>query len=136
MGTAVVQVVSEYQSSAEMAALKQTIRDETYEEAAESLAYTTAIRHPDWDLSYLGDHLAAQIAKWRAEDQVDRPPAEERPAAAVPPVDEIQEVPAPLLDGLLEQVIEGDQEPVVRPVKSDASIEQINNPNGIIDRQE
>ena len=65
--TAVVKAVSEYQSSAKMAALKQTIRDETYEEVAESFAYTTAIRHPDWDLSYLGDHLAAQIAKWRIE---------------------------------------------------------------------
>ena len=57
-----VKVVSEYQSSAEMAALKQTIWDKTYEEAAESFAYTTTIRHPDWDLSYFGDHLAAQIA--------------------------------------------------------------------------
>ena len=115
-----------------MAALKQTIRDVTYEEAVESFAYTTAIRHPDWVLSYLGDHLATQIAEWRAEAQVDRPPAEERPAAAVPPIDEIQEVLTPLPDGLPEQVIEGDQKPMVRPVESDASIEQIDNPDGIV----
>ena len=51
-------------------------------------------------------------------------------------VNEIQEVPAPLPDGLPEQVIEGDQEPVIRPVESDASIEQIDNPDGIVDRQE
>ena len=47
IGTAAVKVVSEYQSSAEMAALKQTIRDETYEEVAESFAYTTTICHPN-----------------------------------------------------------------------------------------
>ena len=39
--------VSEYQSSVEMAALKQTIRDKTIEEAAESFEYTTATQHPD-----------------------------------------------------------------------------------------
>ena len=119
-----------------MVALKQTIRDETYEEAAESFAYTTAVRHPDWDLSYLGDHLAAQIVEWRAKDQADHPPVEERSTMTVPPVDEIQEVPALLSDGLPEQVIEGDQEPMVRSAESDASIEQIDNPDGIIDRQE
>ena len=58
--TAAVKAVSEYQSSVEMTALKQTIRDETYEEAAESFAYTTVVQHPDCDLSYLGDHLAAK----------------------------------------------------------------------------
>ena len=57
--TAIVKAVSEYQSSAEMAALKQTIQDETYKEAVESFAYTTSIQHLNWDLSYLGDHLAA-----------------------------------------------------------------------------
>ena len=67
VGTAVAKVISEYQSSAEMAALRQTIRDEAFEEAAESFAYTTATQHPDWDLSCLGNHLAAQIAEWRAK---------------------------------------------------------------------
>ena len=43
----VANAVFEYQSSAEMAALKQTIHDEAYEEAAEAFAYTTATRHPD-----------------------------------------------------------------------------------------
>ena len=52
----------------------------------------------------------------------------------MPLVDEVQEVLAPLPEGLLEQVIEGDQEPAIRPVESDASIEQIDNPNGIVDR--
>ena len=80
--------------------------------------------------------MATQIAEWRAEAQADRPPTEERPAAAVAPVDEIQEVPAPLPDGLPEQVIEGDQEPAVRPAESAASIEQIDNHDGIVDRQE
>ena len=85
-----------------MVALKQTIRDETYEVATKSFAHTTTIRHLDWDLSYLGDHLAAQIAKWCAEAQVDRLPTEKLPAAAVPPVNEIQEVPALLPDGFPE----------------------------------
>ena len=67
VGTIAMKAVSEYQSSDKMAVLKQTIRDEAYEEAAESFAYTTAIRHLEWDLSYLGDHLVAQIAEWRAD---------------------------------------------------------------------
>ena len=60
---------------------------------------------------------------------------EESSAAVVPLVDETQEVPAPLPSGLPEQVIK-DQEPVVRLTESNASIEQIDNPNGIVDRQE
>ena len=52
------------------------------------------------------------------------------------PVEEVQEVPSLLPDGLPEQVIEGDQEPAIRPSKSDASIEQIDNPDRIVDRQE
>ena len=52
--------VSKYQSSVEMATLKQTTRDEAYEEAIESFAYNTMTQHPDWDLAYFGDHLAAQ----------------------------------------------------------------------------
>ena len=91
-----------------MDALKQTVRDETYEEATESFAYTTTIRHLGWDLSYLGDHLAAQIAEWRAEAQVNRPPTEECPAVTVPPIEEIQEVLALLPDSFPEQVIEGE----------------------------
>ena len=46
--TAVTKAVSEYQSSAEMATLRQTIWDEAFEEVAESFAYTTAVQHPDW----------------------------------------------------------------------------------------
>ena len=76
VGTVSIKAVSEYQSSTDMAALKQTIQDETYEEAAESFAYTTAIRHPEWDLSYLGDHLAAQFVEWRADAQANRSPVE------------------------------------------------------------
>ena len=76
VGTAAAKAISEYQSSAEMAALRQTIWDEAFEEAAESFTYTTATQHSDWDLSYLGNHLAAQIAEWRAESQADHPPVE------------------------------------------------------------
>ena len=52
------------------------------------------------------------------------------------PADEVQEVPPPPPEDLPEQVIEGDQEPVVRAMESDRSIEQIDNPDGIVDRQE
>ena len=70
-GTAAAKAVFEYQSSTEMATLRETIRDEAFEEVAESSAYTTTTQHPDWDLSYLGDDLAAQIAEWRAESQAN-----------------------------------------------------------------
>ena len=62
-----INAVSEYQSSAEMAALKQTIQNEAFQEATESFTYTTVTQHPNWDLDYLGDHIAAQIGEWRAE---------------------------------------------------------------------
>ena len=51
----------------------------------------------------------------------------------MPPVEEIQEVSTSLPDSL---PIEGEQKSVVRPVESDASIEKINNPDGIVDHQE
>ena len=50
-----------------MAALKQNIQNEVIKESAKSFVYTTATQHLDWDLAYLGDHLAAQIMDWRAE---------------------------------------------------------------------
>ena len=39
--------VSEYSYSKEMAALKQTLHDEGYEEAAKAFVYTVAITHPN-----------------------------------------------------------------------------------------
>ena len=129
--------VSEYQSSVEMVALKQTIRDEVIEEAIESFAYTTEIQHPDWDLAYLGDHLAAHIVEWRTELQANQPFPEERPGRPLSPAAELQEVPPPPPpEGLLEHVIKGDQEPTIRATESDRSIEQIDNPAGVLDRQE
>ena len=62
VGVTASNVVSEYQSLIKMASLRQTIQDEAFEEAAESFTYTTKTQHPDWDLAYLDDHLAAQIA--------------------------------------------------------------------------
>ena len=59
--------VSEYQSSEEMAELRQTLHDETYEEVAKAFTYTTATTHSEWDLAYLKEHLVDQIAKWRAQ---------------------------------------------------------------------
>ena len=87
--TVVAKTVFEYQSSSEMAALRQTIQDEAFEEVVESFAYTTATQHPDWDLSYLGNYLATQIVEWRAKSQVDQPPIEERPVVAASPAREV-----------------------------------------------
>ena len=50
-----------------MVALKQTIHDEAYEEAAEDFVYTTVTQHSGWDLAYLGAHLAGHIMEWRAK---------------------------------------------------------------------
>ena len=57
--------------------------------AAESFAYTTAIQHLDCDLAYLGDHLAAQIAEWCAEVQVDQPSVKDRPTVPASPAIEV-----------------------------------------------
>ena len=123
IGTVIVKAISEYQSSAEMATLRQTIQDEAFEEAVESFAYNIAISHPDWDLSYLGNRLVVQIAEWRAESQAGQPLIEERLAAAASLAHEVQEALAPPPDGPHEQVIEGDQEPEIRPAESNASLE-------------
>ena len=59
--------VSEYQSSEEMVALRKSLHDEGYEEAAEAFAYTVVTTHLDWDLTFLGEHLIDQIVVWRAK---------------------------------------------------------------------
>ena len=46
-----INTVSEYQSLVEMAALKQTVYDEAYEEVVEAFAYTMVTTHLDWDLA-------------------------------------------------------------------------------------
>ena len=88
-------MVSKYQSSVEIAVLKQTIHDEAYDEAAEAFAYTMRTRHMDWDLAYLGAHMANQITEWRTKLQANQPPVEEcrvgPPSLAVEP----QVVPPP-----------------------------------------
>ena len=63
--------VSEYQSSVEMAALKQTVHDGAYDEAADAFAYITVTTHLDWDLAYLGEHMVDQITKWRSKPRAN-----------------------------------------------------------------
>ena len=96
--------------------------------------YTTVTQHPEWDLAYLGDHLAAQIMEWRAELQANQPPAKERLARPPYPAAEALAIPHPPSDALPEQVIDSDQELVVRAAESDGSIKQIDNPDGVLDR--
>ena len=54
--------------------------------------------------------------------------------AAEPPV--IPPPPPPPLKVHLEQVIEDDQEPMLRAAESDRSVEQIDNPDGVLYHQE
>ena len=98
--------ISEYQSSVKMATLKRTVHDEAYEEAVEAFVYTTGTRHLDWDLAYLGAHLADQIAEWRADMQAIRPPSEERPIRSPFPIIKPPIVLPPPSEVLLKQVIE------------------------------
>ena len=133
---ATANAASEYQSLAEIATLKQTIHDEAYKEAAKSFPYTTVTQHPDWDLDYLGEHLAAQIAECHAKLQANQPPTEERPARPPSLAAEPQAVPPPPPEALPEQVIERDQELVVRAAESDGRIEQIDHSDSVLDCQE
>ena len=87
-------------------------------------------------MAYLGDHLAAWIMEWCAELQANQPSAEECPIVPPPLAAELQEVPPPSPKSLLEHVIEGNQEPVIRVTENDRSIEQIDNPDDVLDRQE
>ena len=64
--------------------------------------YTRVVQHLDWDLFYLGDHLAAQIEEWSAELQVEQPPVEECPTVPVLPTEKVEEGPRSLPDGLPE----------------------------------
>ena len=96
----------------------------------------------DWDLAFLGEHLVDQIATWRAEHRAAHPPANERPAAPLvarplSPVMEPLAIPPPPTPKVLpEQVIEGNQEPTARAAESDGGVEQIDNPDDVLDRQE
>ena len=47
-----------------------------------------------------------------------------------------QEVSPPHFECLSDQVINGYQEPVIRATESNASVEQIDYPDGIVDHQE
>ena len=72
--------------------------------------------------------------EWRAELQANQPLAEEFPARPPSLAVEPQVVPPPPLEALPKQVIEGDQEPVVKATESDGSIEQIDNLDGVLER--
>ena len=119
-----------------MVALKQTLHDEGYKETAEAFAYTTAITHMEWDLDFLGEHLVDQITEWHVRLRADQPLTDERPARPPSPTTEPQIITPPPPEFHPEQVIEGDQMLAVRVAKSDGSIDQIENLNGILDRQE
>ena len=111
-----------------MAALKQTLHDEGYEEAAEAFTYTLAIIHLDWDLAFLGEHLVDQIAGWCAEHLSVHPPTDERPASptvARPPFPVIEPptIPPPPPEVYPEQVIEDNPDLAVRAAESDMSVE-------------
>ena len=84
---ATANVVSEYQSSEDMASL---LHDEAYEEATKAFTYIAATTHLERDLAFLGEHLVDQIAEWRAGLEANQPLTDERPTrppspAAEPP---------------------------------------------------
>ena len=77
----------------------------------------------------------------RAEHRGAQPLVDERatpPAATRPPSPAVEPsaIPPPPPEVLPGQVIEGDQEPMVRAAESDGSVEQIDNLDGFLDRQE
>ena len=97
--------------------------------------------HLDWGLAFLSEHLINQIAAWHDEWQATHPPADKRPislptAGPAPLPVEPLAIPRPLLEVHPEQVIEDDPVPAVRVDESDESVEQINNLDGVLDRQE
>ena len=61
---------------------------------------------------------------------------EEHHAAVAPAGDEVLAILVPSSKVLPDQVIEGDQGITICPAESDASIEQIDNPNSVVDCQE
>ena len=128
---AAANVVSEYQSLEEMHALKQTLHDEGYEEAMEAFAYTATTTHLKWDQAFLSEHLVDQNAEWHAALRANQPPVDKCPTRPPSPVTEPPVIPPPP-----EQVIGGDQEPVARAAESDGSVEQIDNPDDVLNRQE
>ena len=95
----------------------------------------------DWDMAFLGEHLIDQIAAWCDDWWATHPPADEHPASPptvgpAPPSAEPLEIPPPLPKVHHEQVIENDLVLAVRVDESDGSVEQINNPDVVLDRQE
>ena len=118
--------------------LKQTLHDEGYKEVAEAFVYTVATTFQDWDLTFLCEHLIDRIAAWRAEHRATHPPADERHVSPVvvrppSPSTELPAIPSPLPEVHHEQLIEDDPMPVVRAAESDGSVEQIDNPDDVLD---
>ena len=104
-------------------------------------AYTIATTRPNWDLTFLSEHLIDQIVAWRAEHRATHPPTDNHPAsptAVRPPSLSVEppEIPLPPPEVLLEQVIEDESTLAIRSIESDWSVEQIDNPNGVLDCQE
>ena len=101
-----------------------------------------ATAHLDSDLAFLGEHLINQIVAWRDEWRATHPLTDERPASplaaglAPPSADPPVIPPYPPPEVHLEHVIEDDPEPAVRIDESDRSVEQLDNPNGVLDHQD
>ena len=67
---------------------------------------------------------------------MDDRPASPAAASLSSLVVEPQAIPPPHPEVHLEQVIKGDQEPTARVAESDERVEQIDNPDGVLDCQE
>ena len=141
--TVVAQTAFEFQAS------EESSHDAGFDASVWAFTYIVAREHLNWDLSFLGEKLNAQVVAWHDQWRASLPPSDEPPA---PPSAEVPasslsglqrtssgEVPAipPLLEVHREQVIEDD--PVVQIEESDGSednLEQINDPSGVLDHQD
>ena len=138
---ATAKAVSEFQASQETVVTKKSSYEEGLEASVWAFTYTVVTKCLDQDLAFLGEKLIDQVATWHAQWQASLFPVDE-PSASLP-----TEVPTPLsieasvvpppLEVHHEQVIEDDT--VVRVDESDGSgddVEQINNPDSVLDCQE
>ena len=77
--------LAKYQSSTEF----RQVQDEGFEDGVRTFIYNVWRKHPEWDLSFLGEAAREMVAKFNAPPKT---PLEEPPAEFMPTADQFPQV--------------------------------------------
>ena len=125
-----------------MVATKKSSYEEGFEASMWAFTYTMETKRLDWDVTFFRGGLVNQVAAWHnqwraSHHQADEPSASSPIEGSASPSGKAPPIPSHPLEVHHEQVIEDD--PMARVDESDRSgddVEQIDNLDGVLDRQE